>query len=410
MTITAPNQGTSTDFRPFEVHVPQEDIDDLQARVAATRWPDKETVDDQSQGPQLATMQALARHWLSEYDWRQCEATINSYPGYITEIDGLDIHFLHIRSKHEDAMPLIVSHGWPGSIVEQLKIIEPLTDPTAHGGNASDAFHLVIPSMPGYGYSGKPTEKGWGPDRIAKAWDELMTRLDYSEYVASGGDWGAVVVEVMGVQAPAGLRGVHTNMAGVLPAEIDVAFLKNLLGASPVLENLPADLSEDERACCVELDKVWTGGVSYALQMAFRPQVIAAVADSPMGLAAYLLDHDAKSLAMISRSIAGEPEGLTPSDVLDNVSHFWFTNTGVSAGRLYAENPYSFFGVKGVTEVPVAVSTFANELYVAPETWARQAFPKLIHYNKVPKGGHFAAWEQPKLFSEEIRAGFRSLR
>ena len=410
MATTVDERTTTAAVRPFKVEVPQADLDDLRARIAATRWPEKETVDDQSQGPQLATVQKLAQYWLDEYDWRKCEAKINSFPHFLTEIDGLDIHFIHARSPHENAKPILVSHGWPGSIVEQLKIIEPLTNPTKFGGSADDAFHVIVPSMPGYGYSGKPTEKGWGPARIADAWDVLMKRLGYDQYFAAGGDWGTIVVELMAVQHPTSLLGIHVNMAGVIPPEIDLQFFKNVLGASPVLPNLPADLTEDERKCCEELDKVWTGGVSYALQMAARPEVIIGQADSPAGLAAYLLDHDAKSLAMITRSVNGEPEGLTPSDVLDNVTHFWLTNTVVSAGRLYHENTYSFFGVKGVTEVPVAVSVFPDELYPAPETWARQAYPKLVHYNRLPKGGHFAAWEQPELYVDEVRTGFRSLR
>jgi pimeloyl-ACP methyl ester carboxylesterase len=410
MAVTAEKSAGDTAIRPFTIEVPEADLEDLRTRIAATRWPEKETVEDQSQGPQLATVQALARYWLEEYDWRKCEAKINSYPQFLTEIDGLDIHFLHVRSPHEDALPLIVTHGWPGSVVEQLKIIDPLTNPTAHGGSASDAFHVVVPSMPGYGYSGKPTAKGWGPDHIAKAWDVLMKRLGYNQYVAQGGDWGAVVVDLMAVDEPEGLLGIHTNMPGVIPPEIDTMFHRNIIGAAPVLPNLPADLTEDERRCCEELDKVWTGGATYALQMAARPEVIIGQADSPAGLAAYLLDHDAKSLAMITRSVNGAPEGLTPSDVLDNVTHFWLTNTVVSAGRLYAENKFSFFGQKGVGTVPVAVSVFPDELYPAPETWSRQAYPNLIHYNRLPVGGHFAAWEQPKLLTEEVRAGLRSLR
>jgi pimeloyl-ACP methyl ester carboxylesterase len=412
MAVTTSEKTTGdTALRPFTVNVPQKELDDLRARIAGTRWPEKETVDDQSQGPQLATMQALARHWLDEYDWRKCEARLNASPQFITEIDGLDIHFIHVRSRHEDALPLIVTHGWPGSVIEQLKIIEPLTNPTAHGGSASDAFHLVIPSMPGYGYSGKPTTKGWGPDRIGRAWVELMRRLGYTRFVAQGGDWGAVVTELMAVDPPPELVGIHTNMPGVIPPEIDVLFFRNILGAAPVLDSLPDDLSDEERRTCEQLDRVWTGGATYALQMAARPQVITGLADSPVFLAAYLLDHDAQSLAMISRSFAGEPEGLTPDDVLDNVTHFWLTNTGVSAGRLYAENTFSFFGVKGVSaRVPVAVSVFPQELYQAPESWARKAYPNLVHYNKLPKGGHFAAWEQPGFLCEELRAGFRSVR
>ncbi|PWU55543.1 multidrug MFS transporter [Micromonospora sp. S4605] len=396
------------DVRPFRVEVPEADLEDLRTRILATRWPEKETVDDQSQGPQLATMKKLARYWVEEYDWRKVEARLNSLPHFLTEIDGLDIHFVHVRSKHENAMPLIVAHGWPGSIIEQLKIIEPLTDPTAHGGRAEDAFHVVIPSMPGYGYSGKPTTTGWGPDRIGRAWVTLMKRLGYDRFVAQGGDWGAIVVDLMAAEAPEGLLGIHTNMAGVIPAEIDNLFQKNIIGAANALENLPAGLSDEERKACEQLDFVWKH-VTYALQMAARPQTLTGLADSPVFLAAWMLDHDAASLALISRSFAGVPEGLTRDDVLDNITHFWLTNSGVSAARLYAENRFSFFGVKGTT-IPVAVSVFPDELYQAPKSWAQQAYPKLVHYNRLEKGGHFAAWEQPQALVAEVRAGFRSLR
>ncbi|MGC5022838.1 epoxide hydrolase family protein [Micromonospora sp. DT47] len=395
-------------IRPFKVEVPEAELKALRERILATRWPEKETVDDQSQGPQLATMKELARYWADEYDWRKVEARLNSLPNFITEIDGLDIHFVHVRSKHENALPIIVSHGWPGSIIEQLKIIEPLTDPTAHGGSAEDAFHVVIPSMPGYGYSGKPTETGWGPDRIGRAWVELMKRLGYTKFVAQGGDWGAVVVDLMAVEAPEGLIGIHTNMAGVVPPELDNLFQKNIIGAANALENLPADLSPEERQVCEQLDFVWKH-VAYAVQMASRPQTLTGLTDSPVFLAAWMLDHDAASLALISRSFAGVAEGLTRDDVLDNVTHFWLTDSGISASRLYAENKFSFFGVKGV-KIPVAVSVFPDELYQAPKSWAERAYPKLVHYNRLDKGGHFAAWEQPKAFVEEVRAGFRSLR
>ncbi|MER6590531.1 epoxide hydrolase family protein [Micromonospora purpureochromogenes] len=396
------------EVRPFKVEVSEADLEDLRARILATRWPEKETVDDQSQGPQLATMKELARYWANEYDWRKVEARLNSLPHFITEIDGLDIHFVHVRSKHENALPLIVSHGWPGSIIEQLKIIEPLTDPTAHGGSAEDAFHVVIPSMPGYGYSGKPTTTGWGPDRIGRAWVTLMKRLGYDRFVAQGGDWGAVVVDLMAAEAPEGLLGIHTNMPGVIPAEIDNLFHKNIIGAANALENLPAGLSDEERQTCEQLDFVWKH-VTYALEMAARPQTLTGLADSPVFLAAYMIDHDAASLALISRSFAGVPEGLTRDDVLDNITHFWLTNSGVSAARLYAENTFSFFGVKG-TKIPVAVSVFPDELYQAPRSWAEKAYPKLVHYNRLDKGGHFAAWEQPTAFVQEVRAGFRSMR
>ncbi|MFG1658173.1 epoxide hydrolase family protein [Micromonospora chersina] len=394
--------------RPFRIDVPEAELKTLRERIRATRWPEKETVDDQSQGPQLATMKQLADYWAEKYDWRKVEARLNSLPQFITEIDGLDIHFVHVRSKHENALPLIVSHGWPGSIIEQLKIIEPLTDPTAHGGNAEDAFHVVIPSMPGYGYSGKPTTTGWGPDRIGRAWVTLMRRLGYTKFVAQGGDWGAIVVDLMAAEAPEGLLGIHTNMAGVVPHEIDNLFQKNIIGAANALELLPADLSDEERQACEQLDFVWKH-VTYALQMAARPQALTGLADSPVSLAAWMLDHDAASLALISRAFAAVPEGLTRDDVLDNITHFWLTNSGVSAARLYAENRFSFFGVKGV-KIPVAVSVFPDELYRAPKSWAAKAYPNLIHYNRLDKGGHFAAWEQPKLLVEEVRAGLRSLR
>ncbi|PBC65600.1 multidrug MFS transporter [Streptomyces sp. Tue6028] len=390
------------EIRPFTFEFPQAELDDLRARVEAARWPEKETVADQSQGTQLETMKELARYWASEYDWRRVEAKLKALPHFITEIDGLDIHFIHVRSKHENALPLIVTHGWPGSIVEQLKIIEPLVDPTAHGGSASDAFHVIIPSMPGYGFSGKPTSTGWGPERIARAWGELMKRLGYTKYAAQGGDWGAIISDFMGVQAPEGLIGIHTNMAGVVPSAIDAA----LIAGNPLPAGL--SLSDEEKAAVEQLDFVYRH-VYFAYLMASRPQTLTGLVDSPVGLAAFLLDHDAASLAMISRSFAGEKEGLTRDDVLDNITLFWLTNTAVSAARLYAENKTSFFGVKGVA-LPVAVSVFPDEMYRAPKSWAEQAYPNLVHYNELPKGGHFAAWEQPELLVNEIRSGLRSLR
>jgi len=352
---------------------------------------------------QLATTQALARHWATEYDWRKIEAKLNALPQFITEIDGLDIHFIHVRSKHENALPLIVTHGWPGSIIEQLKIIEPLTNPTAHGGSASDAFDVVIPSMPGYGYSGRPTTTGWGPDHIARAWVVLMKRLGYSKFVAQGGDWGTLITELMGVQAPPELIGIHVNMPGAVPNEIHTA----ASSGAPA----PAGLSADEKIAYERLQSVFQTGIAYAYQMGLRPQTLYGIADSPVGLAAYFLDHDARSYALISRVFAGESEGLTRDDILDNVTIAWLTNTGVSGGRIYWENwgKYGFFNVKGV-KIPVAVSVFPDELYPAPQSWAEKAYPKLIHYNRLPKGGHFAAFEQPQLLSEEIRVGFRSLR
>jgi pimeloyl-ACP methyl ester carboxylesterase len=387
--------------RPFTIDVPEADLEDLRARVVATRWPEKETVDDQSQGPQLATMRALADYWTTEYDWRRCEARMNSFPQFLTEIDGLDIHFLHVRSKHEDALPLLVCHGWPGSIVEQLKIIEPLTDPTAHGGQASDAFHVVVPSMPGYGYSGKPTTTGWGPERIAPAWAKLMERLGYVRYAASGGDWGGLIVDLMGAQAPTGLIGIHTNFPGAVRDDVTAAVVS---GGSP-----PAGLDDEETRLYEKLRDFWATDVAYALELGTHPQSLYGIADSPVGLAAWMLDHDSVSLALIARVFDGQQEGLTRDDVLDNITHFWLTNTGVSSGRLYWENKSSFFGPKGVS-VPVAVSVFPDELYQVPRSWAEEAYPNLIHFNRLPVGGHFAAWEQPKLFTEEVRTGLRSLR
>ena len=391
-----------TAIRPFRVSVPEEELTELRRRINATRWPDRETVTDTTQGVQLATMRNLAQYWGKEYDWRRCEAQLNDLPQFITEIDGLDIHFIHVRSKHENALPLIVTHGWPGSVVEQLKIVDPLTNPTAHGASASDAFDVVIPSMPGYGYSGKPTTPGWGVDRIARAWDVLMKRLGYTRYVAQGGDWGAVVVDQMGVQAPSGLLGIHSNMPGIFPADVDAA----AFSGAPA----PAGLSADERVAYERVQFVYQKGIAYGFQMGLRPQSLYGIADSPIGLAGYFLDHDARSYELISRVFAGASEGLTRDDVLDNVTITWLTNTGVSGGRLYWEYwGKSFFQVKGVS-IPVAVSVFPDELYPAPRSWTERAYPRLIHYNKLDKGGHFAAWEQPKLFSEEVRAGLRSLR
>jgi len=392
-------------IRPFRVDIPEEALVDLRNRLTATRLPDKETVNDNSQGVPLGTVQKLVRYWATEYDWRKVEAKLNSYPNFITEIDGLDIHFIHVRSKHENALPLIVTHGWPGSIIEQLKIIDPLVNPTAHGGSASDAFHVVIPSLPGYGFSGKPTTTGWEPARIARAWTTLMKRLGYTKFVAQGGDWGALITDVLAAQAPAGLLGIHTNMPGVIPPDIDKA-----AGAGAPT---PSGLSADETRAYEELKFVYTKGVAYAYQMGLRPQTLYGIADSPVGLAAYLLDHDARSLELIARSFDGQVEGLTRDDVLDNITLTWLTNTGISSGRLYWERlnagGFDFFGVKGV-KIPVAVSVFPDELYPAPRSWAERAYPKLIHYNKLDKGGHFAAWEQPKLLVEEVRAGLRSLR
>ncbi|MEV6559730.1 epoxide hydrolase [Nocardia sp. NPDC051756] len=391
---------TSAAIRPFRVEVPETELEQLRARITATRWPDKETVTDQSQGTTLATAQELAQYWATEHDWRKCEARLNALPQFITEIDGLDIHFIHVRSKHENALPLIVTHGWPGSILEQLKIVAPLTDPTAHGGTALDAFHLVIPSIPGYGFSGKPTTTGWGPERIGRAWVELMKRLGYSQFVAQGGDWGAIITDLMALDAPPELIGIHTNMPAAVPPELD----QSLQLGGPVPDGLP----DDERRACEQLSFFYKH-IAYAQIMASRPQTLTGLADSPIGLAAFMLDHDVASLALISRVFAGTQEGLTRDDILDNVTLYWLTDTAVSSSRLYAENKLPFLSVKGVS-IPVAVSVFPDELYQAPQSWAQQAYPKLIHYNRLDQGGHFAAWEQPELFVAEVRAGFRSLR
>ncbi|MFG3554942.1 epoxide hydrolase family protein [Micromonospora sp. NPDC047557] len=408
MAVKTKTRPGTTEIRPIQVEIPQADLDDMKRRIAATRWPEKEIVDDQSQGVPLATIQALARYWENEYDWRKVESRLNALPQFMTAIDGVDIHFIHVRSKHEDALPLIVTHGWPGSVIEQLKIIEPLTDPTAHGGSASDAFHLVIPSLPGHGFSGKPTALGWNPQKIATAWTELMQRLGYTRFVAQGGDWGAVIVDQMGVQAPPELLGIHTNMPGAIPPEIDLLFQGDTTGANNAMGSLPSGLSADEMRAAEEANYVWKH-VAYALMMATRPQTLTGLADSPVGLAAFLLDHDAKSLALIAQVFDGAQAGLTRDDILDNISLYWLTNTAISAARLYAENKLSFFAAKGVN-VPVAVSVFPDELYEAPQSWAEQAYPNLIYFNKLDVGGHFAAWEQPKIFSEEVRTAFRSLR
>jgi pimeloyl-ACP methyl ester carboxylesterase len=395
----------ATAIRPFQVvNVPDAKLTELRRRINATRWPERETVTDASQGVQLATTQALARYWATEYDWRKVEAKLSALPQFITEIDWLDIHFIHVRSKHENALPLIVTHGWPGSVTEQLKIIDPLTNPTAHGASASDAFHLVIPSMPGYGYSGKPTTTGWGPAHIARAWTVLMKRLGYAKFVAQGGDWGAIITELMGAQAPPELLGIHTNMPNVIPLDID----KAAFSGAPA----PAGLSAEEKVAYEPLSFVYAKGIGYGFQMGLRPQTLYAIADSPVGLAAYFLDHDARSYELIARVFNGQSEGITRDDILDNLTFTWLTNTGVSGGRLYWENwGASFFAVKGVSAaIPVAASVFPDELYPAPRSWAERAYPKLIYYKKHDKGGHFAAWEQPQLLVEDVRAGLRSLR
>ena len=393
-------------IRPFRIDVPEKEIVDLRQRIAATKWPDRETASDATQGVQLATMRELARYWAADYDWRKVEARLNGLPQFITEIDGLDIHFIHVRSPHEDALPLIVTHGWPGSVIEQLKIIEPLTNPAARGGNSSDAFHLVIPSLPGYGFSGKPTAPGWTPDRIARAWATLMQRLGYTRYVAQGGDWGNAISELMALQQPPGLIGIHTNMPATVPANISKAIAFH--------EAPPAGLTADERNAFDQLVDFYGKGLGYALEMSNRPQTLYGIADSPVGLAAWMIDHDIRSYLMIARAFSGKTEGLTPDDILENVTLYWLTNTAISSARLYWDTTQvstggGFFDVRGV-KIPVAVSVFPDEIYAAPRSWAEQAYPKLIHYNKLDKGGHFAAWEQPELFCPEIRSSFRSLR
>jgi pimeloyl-ACP methyl ester carboxylesterase len=394
--------GESEIIRPFRINIPDAALDDLRRRIAATRWPDKETVADHSQGVQLVTIQALARYWGTEYDWRKVEARLNALPMFITEIDSLDIHFIHMRSKHENALPLIVTHGWPGSVIEQLKIVDPLTNPTAHGASASDAFHLVIPSMPGYGFSGKPTTTGWDPAHIARAWVVLMKRLGYTKFVAQGGDWGGPITELMAAQAPPGLLGMHTNFPGTVPPDVEMALQH---GDPP-----PPGLSADEGRAYEQL-QAGSKQRGYAIEMGTRPQTLSGLADSPLGLATWMLDHDARSEEQFSHAIvSGDPFGdITREDLADNFTLYWLTNTAVSSGRLYWENKFSFFGVKHIS-IPVAVSVFPGERYQAPRSWAERAYPKLIYYNKLDKGGHFAAWEQPQLFSEEVRAAFRSLR
>ena len=388
-------------IRPFHFTASKEALADMRKRIAATRWPDKETVADTTQGVQLATMQKLARYWATDYDWRKCEAKLNALPQFVTKIDGLDIHFIHVRSKNANALPIIITHGWPGSIIEQLKIIAPLTDPVAHGGKAEDAFDVVIPSMPGYGFSGKPTTTGWDPVRIARAGIVLMKRLGYTKFVAQGGDWGALITDLMGVEAPPELLGIHTNMAGAVPPEIDKAAF---VGAPP-----PSGLSADERQAYDQLAFFYTKGLAYAQEMGNHPQTLYGIADSPVGLAAWIIDHDIRSYELIARVFDGKPEGLTRDDILDNITLYWLTNTGVSSARLYWENKLAFFAPKHVA-IAVAVSAFPDDIDVPPRSWAEKAYPKLIHYNRLPKGGHFAAWEQPQFFVTELRAAFKSLR
>jgi pimeloyl-ACP methyl ester carboxylesterase len=391
----------SDEIRPFTGSTPQEEIAELRRRINATKWPERETVSDATQGVRLATMRKLADYWGTDYDWYKFEARLDALPHFITEIDGLDIHYIHVKSKHPNALPIIVTHGWPGSVAEQMKIIDPLTNPTAHGGEASDAFDVVIPSIPGYGFSAKPTTAGWGPERIAKAWVVLMKRLGYTRFVAQGGDWGALITDLMGRDAAPELIGIHTNMPAAVPAEIDaLAF-----AGAPA----PAGLSADEKWAYDRLSFFYTKGLAYAQEMNKRPQTLYGIADSPIGLAAWILDHDAASYALIERVFDGQSEGLTRDDILDNITLYWLTNTGVSSARLYWENKLAFFAPKGVN-IPVTVSAFPDELYQCPESWARKAYPKLIHYNRLPKGCHFAAWEQPAYFTSELRAAFKPLR
>jgi pimeloyl-ACP methyl ester carboxylesterase len=405
MAVTT-KRATGAAIRPFTIDIPDSEVEDLRARIVATRLPDKETVDDSSQGVQLATMEALVRYWGTGYDLRRVETRLNGLPQFLTEIDGLDIHFIHVKSRHENALPVILIHGWPGSVVEMLDVVGPLTDPTAHGGSAEDAFDVVIPSIPGYGFSGKPTTGGWGPDRVATASVELMRRLGYTRFVAQGGDWGAVIVDLMAVQAPPELLAIHSNMAGILPPEIAQRF--GPVNVAPA----PAGLSAEEQRCYEDLTDVYTKGIGYAIQMLLRPQTLYGIADSPVGLAAWMVDHDARSYADITQAfVDGRPVGnLTRDEVLDNITLTWFTNTGISSARLYHENTHGFFDAKGVSSVPVAVSVFHRELYQAPRSWTEQAYPNLIYYNVVDRGDHFAAWQEPQLFSEELRAAFQSLR
>jgi len=401
------NEAVSTDvIRPFKIHVPQADLDELRRRVLATKWPKRETVTDASQGVQLATMQKLAGYWAKDYDWRRVEAKLNALPQFMTTIDGVDIHFIHVRSKHKNALPIIITHGWPGSIIEQIKIIGPLTDPTSYGGKAEDAFDVVIPSLPGYGFSGKPTTGGWEPVHIARAWIELMKRLGYKKYVAQGGDWGNAVSEIMALMAPPELLGIHTNMPATVPADISKALSSG--------GTVPSGLSTDEKNAYQQLDFFYKKGLAYANEMGLRPQTLYGIEDSPIGLAAWMLDHDARSYELIARVFNGQKEGLTRDDILDNITLYWLTNTAISSARLYWETVQiskggGFFDPRNVT-IPVAVSVFPDEIYAAPQNWTKQAYSKLIYYNKVDKGGHFAAWEQPQIFSEELRAAFKSLR
>jgi len=399
--LSSPSGSGGAGIRPFKFRATEAALADLKQRIVAAKWPSPELVPDASQGVRLTTMRKLAAYWEKNHDWRKAEAKLNAHPQFITNIDGVDIHFIHVRAKNPNALPIIITHGWPGSIIEQMKVIEPLTNPTAFGGTAADAFDVVIPSLPGHGFSGKPTELGWDPIRIAKAWIVLMKRLGYNRYVAQGGDWGNAVTEQMALIAPPELVGVHTNMPATVPDDI----AKSLAAGGAA----PAGLSADEQYAYDQLDTFYKHGLGYAQEMAGRPQTLYALEDSPIGLAAWMLDHDARSQDLIARVFDGANEGLSRDDILDNVTLYWLTGTAVSSARLYWESKLPFFAPKGV-KIPMGVSAFPDEIYTAPKSWAEKAYPKLVHFNRLPKGGHFAAWEQPAAFTSELRATFKSLR